>query len=116
MEFDAAEYVREDISAVEGAINARFKIARFRMFDTLVNGDVVEDCTVMDANNVPYGSMNDAKRILVGMDVIAAFCEAYGVNAPIFVDNAESITVSRFDVTSQVIRLSVVKGADLTIE
>ena len=116
MEFDAAEYVREDISAVEGAINARFKIARFRMFDTLVNGDVVEDCTVMDATNVPYGSMNDAKRILVGMDVIAAFCEAYGVNAPIFVDNAESITVSRFDVPSQVIRLSVVKGADLTIE
>ena len=116
MEFDAAEYVREDISAVEGAINGMFKIARFRMFDTLVNGDVVEDCTVMDANNVPYGSMNDAKRILVGMDVIATFCRAYGVNAPIFVDNAESITVSRFDVASQVIRLSVVKGAELSIE
>ena len=116
MEFDAAEYLKEDISAVEGAINGMFKIARFRMFDTLVNGDVVEDCTVMDPNNVPYGSMNDAKRILVGMDVIATFCRAYGVNAPIFVDNAESITVSRFDVDSQVVRLSVVKGAELSIE
>ncbi len=116
MEFDAAEYLKEDISSVEGAINSLFKIARFRMFDTLVNGDVVEDCTVMDAKGVPYGSMNDAKRILVGMDVIAAFCKAYGVNAPIFVDNAESITVSKFDVDSQVIRLSVVKGAELSIE
>lgn len=116
MEFDAAEYLKADISAVEDAINGLFHIARFRMFDTLVNGDVVEDCTVMDSNNVPYGSMNDAKRILVGMDVISAFCRAYGVNAPIFVDNAESITVSRFDVDSQVIRLSVVKGATLEIE
>ena len=116
IEFDAAEYIREDISAVEGPINALFKIARFRMFDTLVNGDVVEDCTVMDSNNVPFGSMNDAKRILVGMDVIATFCRAYGVNAPIFVYNAESITTTRFDVDSQVIRLSVVKDAELSIE
>ncbi|MBR0281272.1 MAG: AAA family ATPase [Oscillibacter sp.] len=116
MEFDAAEYLKADISAVEGAINGLFRIARFRMFDTLVNGDVVEDCTVMDTNNVPYGSMNDAKRILVGMDVIATFCRAHGVTAPIFVDNAESITTSRFDVDSQVVRLSVVKGAELSIE
>lgn len=115
-EFDAAEYLRADIEATEGAINARFRLARFRMFDTLVNGDVVEDCTVLDTAGVPYGSMNDAKRILVGMDVIDTFCRAYGVNAPIFVDNAESITVSKFPVDSQVIRLSVVKGAKLAIE
>lgn len=115
-EFDAAEYLRADIESTEGAINARFRLARFRMFDTLVNGDVVEDCTVLDAAGVPFGSMNDAKRILVGMDVIDTFCKAYGVNAPIFVDNAESITVSKFPVESQVIRLSVVKGANLTIE
>lgn len=115
-EFDAAEYLRADIESTEGAINARFRLARFRMFDTLVNGDVVEDCTVLDTAGVPFGSMNDAKRILVGMDVIDAFCRAYGVNAPIFVDNAESITVSKFPVDSQVIRLSVVKGAKLEIE
>ena len=115
-EFDAAEYLRADIESTEGAINARFRLARFRMFDTLVNGDVVEDCTVLDTAGVPFGSMNDAKRILVGMDVIDTFCRAYGVNAPIFVDNAESITVSKFPVDSQVIRLSVVKGAKLEIE
>ena len=50
------------------------------------------------------------------MDVIAAFCKAYDATAPIFVDNAESITTTRFDVDSQVIRLSVVKGADLSVE
>lgn len=116
IEMDVEEFVRADIGAVEGAINARFKIARFRMFDTLVNGDVVEDCTVTDTAGVPYGSMNDAKRILVGMDVIAAFCKAYDATAPIFVDNAESITTTRFDVDSQVIRLSVVKGAELSVE
>lgn len=116
MEFEAGEYLKADIASVEDAINGMFKIARFRMFDTLVNGDVVEDCTALDLQNVPYGSMNDAKRILVGMDVIAAFCRAYDVTAPIFVDNAESITISEFDVESQVVRLSVVKGATLSIE
>ena len=116
MEFEAAEYLKADIASVEDAINGMFKISRFRMFDTLVNGDVVEDCTVMDLKNVPYGSMNDAKRILVGIDVIAAFCRAYGVTAPIFIDNAESITATEFDVESQVIRLSVVKNAVLGIE
>ena len=70
----------------------------------------------MDTAGVPYNSMNDAKRILVGLDVIRAFCEFYQVNAPVFIDNGESITAHDFDVASQVIRLNVNEQYDkLTI-
>ena len=44
-------------------------------------------------NNVPYGKgLNTAARINVGLDIINVLCEKYGVYAPIFVDNAESVS------------------------
>lgn len=107
LEFAATEYSKADIAAVEDCINRHFKIARWRMFETTLDGDDKECCEVMDAAGVPYKSMNDAKRILVGLDVIRAFCEFYQVNAPVFIDNGESITARDFDIASQVIRLNV---------
>lgn len=107
LEFDAMEYSKADIAAVEDNINRRFNIARWRMFETTLDGDDKECCEVMDVNGVPYKSMNDAKRILIGLDVIRAFCEFYNVSAPVFIDNGESITARDFDIKSQVIRLNV---------
>lgn len=116
LEYAASEYSKADIAAVEDRINRHFKIARWRMFETTLDGDSKECCEVMDTAGVPYNSMNDAKRILVGLDVIRAFCEFYQVNAPVFIDNGESITARDFDVASQVIRLNVNEQYDkLTI-
>ena len=57
--------------------------------------------------------MNDAQKILCGLDVIRVFSEHYGCTAPIFIDNAESITRREFDTAAQVIRLVVTPGAEL---
>ena len=110
LEFETEEYVRADIGMVEDVVNNRFRVARFRMFDQTQDGGLVETCYLTDAKGVPFRSMNDAQRILCGMDVIRVLGEHYGVSAPIFVDNAESVTTRDFGTQSQVIALTVVKG------
>ncbi len=108
-EFTIEAFTRKKIEEVDKRINSLFEHVSFKMFRLLENGGEEEICeTMMDG--VPYSDLNNAARINAGLDIINALCKYYGVNAPIFVDNAESVT-SLIDVQSQVIRL-VVSEAD----
>ena len=99
------EFVKAKVEMLEQSINSRFKLARFKMFNTLVNGSI-EECCETTYNGVPYRSMNNAARINVGLDIINALTDFYKVSAPVFVDNAEAVTEFT-DVNSQVIYLVV---------
>lgn len=103
----AAEYVKAEINCVEQAIDGLFHVARWKMFDTTLDGGIVEMCEVTSPDGVPYKSMNDAMKILCGMDVIRVFSEKYGRRAPIFIDNAEGVLCKDFQTPAQVIRLVV---------
>lgn len=103
----AAAFVKADIDSVEAAINGLFHTARWKMFDTTIDGGIVEMCEVCDPSGTPYRSMNDAMKTLCGIDVIRVFSERYGSLAPIFIDNAEGILRESFDTPAQVIRLVV---------
>ena len=72
-------------------------------------------CEVTSPDGVPYKSMNDAMKILCGLDVIRVFSERYASTAPIFIDNAEGVLQDRFDTSAQVIRLVVKDTAKLTL-
>lgn len=101
----AEEFSRFKASFLEDSINGRFEMARFRLFREQINGGVEDCCDVM-YDGVPYIGLNNGAKINVGMDIINTISRAYGVNVPIFVDNAESVT----DLTkteSQCIRLVV---------
>lgn len=99
------EFVKAKVEMLEQSINSRFELARFKMFNTLVNGSI-EECCETTYNGVPYRSMNNAARINVGLDIINALTDFYKVSAPVFVDNAEAVTEFT-DVNSQVIYLVV---------
>lgn len=103
----AAAFVKADIDSVEAAINGLFHTARWKMFDTTIDGGIVEMCEVCDPSGTPYRSMNDAMKTLCGIDVIRVFSERFGSVAPIFIDNAEGILRESFDTPAQVIRLVV---------
>jgi hypothetical protein len=94
------------VSRLESQINAKFKLARFKLFDTQVNGGLAECCeTIFDG--VPWSrGLNNAARINVGLDIIRTLSAHYGVSAPVFIDNAESVT-SLIEIDSQVVRLVV---------
>lgn len=107
----AAAFVKADIDSVEAALNGLFHTAKWKMFDRTIDGGIVEMCEVCDPDGTPYRSMNDAMKILCGIDVIRVFSERYGSVAPIFIDNAEGVLRDSFDTPAQVIRL-VVKELD----
>lgn len=103
------EFVRYKAKFTEDSINSKFRLVSFRLFQEQINGGLAECCDPM-VGGVPYGSLNNGARINAGLDVIAALSEHYGVAAPLFVDNAESVTALT-SVGTQVIRL-VVSEAD----
>ncbi len=115
LEARAAEFVKAEIDSVEHSLEGIFHVARWKMFDRTLEGGLVEMCEVMSPDGVPYRSMNDAMKILCGMDVIRAFSQHYGMQAPIFIDNAESIIQDRFETSSQVIRLVVKDVPEITL-
>lgn len=99
------EFVKAKVNMLEESINARFKLARFKMFNVMLNGNV-EECCETTYKGVPYRSMNNAARINVGLDIINALTSYYKVNAPVFIDNAEAVT-DFIPVNSQTIKLIV---------
>lgn len=100
------QFVKAKVNLLEKKINSKFKLARFKLFNTLVNGGVEECCETL-YQGVPYsGGLNNAARINVGLDIINTLSEYYGFPAPIFVDNAEAVT-QLVETRGQVIRLIV---------
>lgn len=100
------EFTRTKVSALESKINSKFKYARFRLFEEQLNGGLNDVCKTL-YNGVPYdGGLNNAAQINVGLDIINTLSEHYGFIAPIFIDNAESVT-QLIDTDAQLIRLVV---------
>lgn len=99
------EFVMAKVNMLEDVINSRFKLARFKMFNVMLNGNV-EECCETTYKGVPYRSMNNAARINVGLDIINALTSYFKVNAPVFIDNAEAVT-EFVPVNSQTIKLIV---------
>lgn len=103
------EFIRTKVSVLESRINDKFTITKFKLFETQINGGLTETCEAV-FNGVPYsGGLNNAMRINVGMDIINTLASLYGMSAPVFVDNAESVTSLR-PIRSQVIQLVVKDG------
>ena len=99
------EFVKAKVNILEDVINSRFKLARFKMLNVMLNGNV-EECCETTYKGVPYRSMNNAARINVGLDIINALTSYFKVNAPVFIDNAEAVT-EFVPVNSQTIKLIV---------
>lgn len=114
IEMQMLEFSKARAAAIESRVNGMFKMVRFKMFDTLVNGSEVETC-VATVDGVPYDDgLNNAKCINAGIDIINAICNHIGVRAPIFIDNAESVN-EIIPTDSQLVRLVVSNDKQLTI-
>ena len=115
MIFLLEEFIRFKMDAISASINDKFDGICFKLFENQLNGGLKEccECTV---NGVPYSSLNNGHRIVAGLKIIKALQELYGVSAPIFVDNAESVNDFNFPkMDSQLILLSVSDDKKLRI-
>ena len=99
-------FVISKVDMLESSINSRFKLATFKMFKEQVNGGIEECCEIL-CGGVPFGrGLNTGASINTGLDIINTLSEYHCVQAPIFVDNSESIT-QLIDTGSQLIKLIV---------
>lgn len=104
--FLTEEYTKVRVELLTDKINSKFKYARFNLFKENINGGIEETCETT-YHGVPYSSgLNNAAQINVGLDIINTLSEHYGVRAPIFIDNAESV-VKLIDIDAQIISLVV---------
>lgn len=97
------EFIRFKLDKVSETINSHFNTVNFKLFEMQLNGGM-KDCCECTVGGVPYSSLNSGHKIVAGLDIIRSLSELYGVSAPIFVDNAESLT-SEQTMRSQLILL-----------
>ena len=108
------EFTKTKVELLENAINSKFEIVKFRLFDTQINGGLIECCDTL-VNGVPYSDVNNAHKILAGLDIINTLIKFYNTSAPIFIDNRESIN-SIYPINTQIISLIVTTDSQLRIE
>ena len=113
IEFTIASFQKAKMSLIEDSINGRFKVVKWKMFNTLGNGGE-EECCVATVNGIPYPDLNHARQIDVGIDCANAFSDYNRVYAPIIIDNSESCN-SLLRTNSQLIKLAVTTDPHLKI-
>ena len=106
------EFIKHKVDLLSEEINSHFRFAKFKLFETQINGGISECCETT-YKGVDYSDLNNASRINIGIDIINTLCKLNDKTAPIIVDNAESVT-NIIPTTSQMICL-VVSAEDKTL-
>lgn len=103
-------FVQTKMSFIEDKVNGMFELCKFKMFETQINGARKEACETL-VNGVPYNSdLNTGHKVLGGLDIIKTFSKHYNISAPVFVDNAESVTEEFPQMDAQMVYLYAKKG------
>lgn len=86
------EILKDMTRAIETKVNQYFEITNWKLFEAQINGGIREVCEPM-LNGVPFSSdLNTGARINIGLDCIKTLSKHFGIELPVFIDNAESIT------------------------
>lgn len=110
------DFIRAKMDQISNAINDKFQIVSFRLFEDQINGGLKEtcECTV---NGVPFSSLNNGHRIVAGLDIIRSLSDLYGISCPVFIDNSESVNEENFpEMDTQMIHLVVTGDKELRVE
>ncbi len=113
-EYTVEQFTKTKIDECENRINGMFKHVSFRLFDYTIENNPVETCIPL-VDGIPFPSANTAGQMNAGLDIINTLCKFYGVCAPIFIDNRESVN-DIIETESQIINLVVNKDNFLTIK
>lgn len=101
-------------------VNSHFKLVKFRLFDYLKNGNVVDDCEPMIDGKSLKDHSNGALRVLAKLDIVDGLQRFYGQHYPVFAEDFSLVTENtecRIDMDCQLIKLVAEKGVkELKIE
>lgn len=91
------KFTRVKSSLLNDRINENFLSVKFQLFKQNITNDGIEDtCEVLVPTDsgayVPFSDANKAARLNAGIEIISVIGRFYGIELPIFVDNAESVS------------------------
>jgi len=104
-QFVIERFKKVKTESLEKSVNEKFEYVTFKLFEEQVNGGLNPTCITL-VNGVPFGSANTAGRINAGLDIINTLCKVNEINAPVFLDNRESVS-ELIPTESQIISLIV---------
>ena len=105
LEFQIDNFNKAKIELIEKRINSKFALVKWKMFNEQLNGGLEPTCEAI-VNGTPFNDLNTAMKCNAGMDVINALNYHFGIFAPVFIDQRESI-VTLIKTECQVINLKV---------
>lgn len=115
---DSEKYVfvlENYIRFIADKINERFSGLTFKLFETQLNDGIKDTCEIT-YNGVPYKSMNNGHKIIMGQQIIRTLQELFDISTPVWIDNAESVNESNLlDMNCQMILLKVTDDEKLVI-
>ena len=88
----AKQFISEKCEYSESAINDLFENVTFQLFEQNKSNDDVRETCILRYRGVKYDDLSYSTKIIAGLEVVKAFQKFYNITAPIFIDNAESIT------------------------
>ena len=88
----AKQFISEKCESSESAINDLFENVTFQLFEQNKSNDDVRETCILRYRGVKYDDLSYSTKIIAGLEVVKAFQKFYNITAPIFIDNAESIT------------------------
>ena len=100
-------------------VNSMFGVTEFVFSEPTLTGDPKDICDVRYKGERYGKRLNTGSRVLVECDLVKGFQREYGLMLPLFIDNAESLTMGNVNVarmaTEQYIAL-VAEDCELTIK
>ena len=99
--------MKEQIDLVNKTVNSKFDngISWALYNETYKGGEggIEETCICM-YNNTNYASLSNGEKVIANIEVVKTLQNYFGSNVPVFVDNAETVTIP-YEINSQQIRL-----------
>ena len=110
-------FVAERILLTEAKVNALFEPYEWRMFKPTINGGMQDDCELLIPSSsgamVEYSKAGSrGEQIAAGVAITQVLSKHFGVSLPLFIDNAESLTIKLQTINCQVIKLEAVGWVD----
>jgi len=113
-EFIIDNFIKSKADKIESIVNTKFTSAKFKLFETQINGAKVPCCITL-YKGVPFSDLNNAAKTNIGIDIINTLSDFYQGTAPIIIDNREGIN-QLIETKGQIINLVVSKDPKLTIK
>ena len=85
------EYIRERADIVSSRINSSFVHTKIMMQRRQKDGSLVDDCILCQNNDIKYNTSNGAAQAMIEAEVQRFFCQSYGVNMPLWIDESNTI-------------------------